>query len=54
MSVREIRDRPGRRIDIACFTGDDPAIAERHCEPRTVLVRHAWRIERHNHLDSAG
>ncbi|MEV6984482.1 hypothetical protein AB0M95_24950 [Sphaerisporangium sp. NPDC051017] len=53
MGVREIRDHPRRCIDIACFTGE-PAIAERHGEPRAVLVRHAWRIERHNHLDSAG
>ncbi|MEV6981691.1 hypothetical protein AB0M95_10595 [Sphaerisporangium sp. NPDC051017] len=48
MSVREIRDTWG-----TYFTGK-PAIAERHREPRTVLVCHARRIEQHDHLDSAG
>ncbi|MEU9885932.1 hypothetical protein [Sphaerisporangium sp. NPDC051011] len=49
MGVRELATTWG-----AYFFTDEPAIAERRCEPRTVLVRHAWRIERHNHLDSAG
>ncbi|MEV6981051.1 hypothetical protein AB0M95_07280 [Sphaerisporangium sp. NPDC051017] len=49
MSVRELATTWGAYF----FTGE-PAIAERHGEPRTILVHHARRIERHNHLDSAG
>jgi prevent-host-death family protein len=47
MSVRELRDQLGRRIDIAHFTGE-PTIVERHGEPRAVLVPYAWWAEQHN------
>jgi prevent-host-death family protein len=47
LSVRELRDNLGRRIDIAHFTGE-PTIVERHGEPRAVLVPYAWWVEQHN------
>ncbi|WP_329084622.1 MULTISPECIES: type II toxin-antitoxin system Phd/YefM family antitoxin [unclassified Streptosporangium] len=45
MSVRQLRDWLGRRIDVAHFTGE-PTIVERHGEPRAVLVPYAWWAER--------
>ncbi|NYF44427.1 PHD/YefM family antitoxin component YafN of YafNO toxin-antitoxin module [Streptosporangium sandarakinum] len=44
MSVRELRDQLGRRIDVAHFTGE-PTIVERHGEPRAVVVSYAWWME---------
>jgi PHD/YefM family antitoxin component YafN of YafNO toxin-antitoxin module len=44
MSVRELRDNLGRRIDTAHFTGE-PTIVERHGEPRAVLVSYTWWVE---------
>ncbi|MBG0816684.1 type II toxin-antitoxin system Phd/YefM family antitoxin [Planomonospora sp. ID82291] len=41
MSVRELRDNLGRRIDVAHFTGE-ATIVERHGEPRAVVVSYAW------------
>ncbi|MEV4380981.1 hypothetical protein [Streptosporangium sp. NPDC049644] len=53
MSVREIRDHLGRRIDVAHVTGE-PTIAGRHGEPRAVivsprLVGRAARADRSGH-----
>ncbi|WP_440071291.1 type II toxin-antitoxin system Phd/YefM family antitoxin [Streptosporangium sp. OZ121] len=45
MSVRHLRDRLGRPIDVAHFTGE-PTIVERHGQPRAVLVPYAWWAER--------
>ncbi|MFF3436760.1 type II toxin-antitoxin system Phd/YefM family antitoxin [Streptosporangium sp. NPDC002721] len=47
MSVRELRDQLGRRIDVAHFTGE-PTIVERHGEPRAVLVSYTWWAEQQN------
>ncbi|MGC5009631.1 hypothetical protein ACLQ2R_02580 [Streptosporangium sp. DT93] len=45
MSVRQLRDQLGRRIDVAHFTGE-PTVAERHGDPRAVLVSYIWWAER--------
>jgi PHD/YefM family antitoxin component YafN of YafNO toxin-antitoxin module len=47
MSVRELRDNLGRRVDVAHFTGE-PTIVERHGEPRAVLVSYTWWAEQQN------
>ncbi|RGA01528.1 type II toxin-antitoxin system Phd/YefM family antitoxin [Microbispora triticiradicis] len=52
MSVRELRDNLGRRIDLAHYTGE-ATIVERNGEPRAVLVSYASWVEQQNRPASA-
>ena len=41
MSVSELRDQLGRRVDAAHYRGE-PTVIEKSGEPRAVLVPYAW------------
>ncbi|MEU8200640.1 hypothetical protein [Streptosporangium sp. NPDC049046] len=41
MSVRQLRDHLGHRIDVAHFTGE-PTMVEHNGEPGAVLVSYTW------------
>lgn len=45
VSLREVRDTLGRRVDAAHFLGEVTVITKNR-EPRAVLVPYAWYIQR--------
>lgn len=44
MSLREVRDELGRRVDAAHYAGEATVITK-NGEPRAVLVPHRWFME---------